>query len=253
MQPSRRSSSPSPRGHDLSLKRVAAATVTSFYFSYGVNMRGSAMRAKCAGSRAVGLALLRGHTWIVNALGLANVVRTDRLREAAGAAAAAAGNETSPRTSTDGEGVYGVVYELQPDDERWLDVFQDTVEKYRKWVLDVELIVGGGGGPTAKTTTVPALVYLNSNRRCIIPRWPREAGYADKMNRAIDCAREKFQLPDDYVEKAIRPTISASIEAQRYSEIEDLDDILDQPILTRAELNFWRRKENGGDKEARLT
>ncbi|KLU83543.1 hypothetical protein MAPG_02600 [Magnaporthiopsis poae ATCC 64411] len=236
MQPSR-SSSPSPRGYDLSLKHVAAATVTRFYFSYGVNMRGSAMRAKCAGSRAVGLALLRGHTWIVNALGLANVVRTDRLREVVGAA----GNEASPHTSDGGEGVYGVVYELQPDDERWLDVFQDTAEKYRKWVLDVELIRGPPGSTTTTTTTtVPALVYLNSSRRCMVPRWPREARYADKMNRAIDCARDKFQLPDGYVEKAIRPTISASLESQRYSEIEDLDEVLDQPILTRAEINFWK-------------
>ncbi|KAL8367296.1 hypothetical protein RB595_009190 [Gaeumannomyces hyphopodioides] len=224
------------------------APAERYVFSYGVNMQEPLMRLKCGDVRAVGLARLPGHTWIVNAVGVANVVPTGRLREVLEAlreaAEAGADVPSSPRVGGGGGGgVYGVLYELlSPCAEERLDEVQDVVERYQKRLLEVQLVRPAAQGPPGSTEAVgvPAIVYLNLNRRCIVPRWPREAGYARKMNAAIAYAQERFHMPNEYVKKSLRPTIAESIEFQRYSQIDDLDEILLQPILDQVDVKFWR-------------
>ncbi|KAL8414782.1 hypothetical protein RB594_005839 [Gaeumannomyces avenae] len=229
-----------------------------YTFSYGVNMLQRRMQLRCGAARPVGLARLPGHTWIVNAVGLANVVPTARLRaelEAlCEAAEASADVPPWPRVGNDGGGgggVYGVLYELaSPYAEEQLDLVQDVPRQYQKRLLEVELIrhAAAGDGPRPGSAevvvgVVKALVYLNLDKRCIIPRWPRrkEAGYARKMNEAIAYARQELRMPDEYVRQSLRPTIAESVELQRYSKREeDPDEILLPPILDQIDVGYWR-------------
>ncbi|KAI9873033.1 MAG: hypothetical protein M1830_000917 [Pleopsidium flavum] len=156
---------------------IASAT-RSLYFGYGSNLWLSQMARRCPSSIYMGVAILRGWRWIVNARGYADVV-------------------PSP-----GDFVYGLVYELSEEDEERLDVNEGVPYAYVKRGMDVEFwndrqTLGGRG------EVVKGLVYVDDRR--VVEGTPREE-YIYRMNMNINDAVEKG-VPMQYVERYMRPFI----------------------------------------------
>ncbi len=116
------------------------------YFAYGANMDVEAMARRCPSSRALGLARLQRHRWIISADGYANVVRDPR-RE-----------------------VTGLLWDLALSDVPALDRFEDVPRLYRKVTQPVIAAAG----------IRRALVYLGRSTEPGLPR----PGYLEDVLRA---------------------------------------------------------------------
>ena len=103
----------------------------TLYFAYGANMERDAMRKRCPGATALGVALLRGHRYLI-ARGYGLFARAP------------------------GRGVFGVLWRLSPRDLAALNLFENLDSGlYRRAMFTVEadgkraralIYVGGGGG-----------------------------------------------------------------------------------------------------------
>jgi len=94
---------------------VSNPTLPTLYFGYGSNLWLHQMSLRCPGSTYRGLARLPSHRWIINSRGYANVVFS---------------NSTS-------DVVWGMVYALQPSDEKRLDRNERVPYAYTKEILSV--------------------------------------------------------------------------------------------------------------------
>ncbi|KAH9995002.1 hypothetical protein F4779DRAFT_200492 [Xylariaceae sp. FL0662B] len=198
----------------------AAGTTTRgeqevLYFAYGSNLSTTQMHQRCPQSVPVGLAHLAGWNWIINERGYANIVQD----------APSTAEQQGTGTSAPDNGVYGLLYRLHPDDEAALDAVEGVPWAYEKRFLDVDLVGGDGdsevgtgketpgeeqgeeGGKGGKKKLVrQALAYVDFRR--VEPGAPKDE-YVVRMNRGIREAVEKWQFPEAYVEKVMRPFLPA--------------------------------------------
>ncbi|KAI2776685.1 hypothetical protein F4815DRAFT_483909 [Daldinia loculata] len=166
------------------------------YFAYGSNLSSVQMRKRCPRSTPVGLAYLSGWTWIINERGYANIVE-DRTKIG---------------------GIYGIIYRLHPDDEKWLDMNEGVPWAYERRFIEVE---GLATTSTAKgegeeevelidqgktSEKIRALAYIDFHR--IRPSHPKNE-YIYRMNNGIEEAMMQWGLPEQYVDSVIRPSIPA--------------------------------------------
>ena len=94
---------------------------------------------------------------------------------------------------SEGECVLGEIFTLSQQDVNYLDIYESVEEDmYSKSNLSVETSKG----------TIDCLVYIASDSA---PGIPQEE-YIERINLGIESAN----LPDDYVQKAIRPFIPES-------------------------------------------
>lgn len=163
---------------------MSSSTQPRYYFAYGSNLSPTQMALRCPSSEPVGLAHLPGYAFIINARRYANVVPED---------AAAA------------PGVYGVLYDLHPDDEAVLDRCEGVPFAYQKEMITVTVVTTTSAAPSLEEhSSIPALVYVDRARQTGAAPWPE---YVDRMKRGVDEATARFGLPAGYVDAVIRKWI----------------------------------------------
>ena len=129
------------------------------YFAFGLNMDRHDMAGRCPRSRWRGAVVLSGYRFRINPLGVATVVPDRNAR------------------------VYGVLWDLDRDDERSLDWFEGvSIRQYRKSLVQVRDLEAG--------RRCSALVYLTCDSR------PGVAGRG-YMERVL-AAAEAAGLPERY-------------------------------------------------------
>ena len=150
----------------------------TLYFAYGSNLWLQQMERRCPSSKLLGLAKLRHWVWIISERHYANII-------------------PSPIPDSD-DHVYGLVFELTPEDEDELDIYEGVPTAYVKRYMEVEML----GTPERK---VDALVYVDIERAGESTPYSE---YIGRINNGIDDAL-KLGLPVEYVEKYIRKFIPA--------------------------------------------
>ena len=180
-----------PRSRDQ-YKVDANAQYTELYFSYASNLSPQAMKGRHPTSLFCGLAKLQNWRWNVNSTGYANVV-----------------------PSPEGDAVYGALYFISAHDEAALDDMEGAPVNYQKQSLGVTRLSSDGSVTEQK---VNALVYIDTIRQDEGEITPE---YVVWIRKAIRDAKP-FGLPDEYVQKYIRPFLPLS-------ENEDVENDL-QPV-----------------------
>jgi gamma-glutamylcyclotransferase (GGCT)/AIG2-like uncharacterized protein YtfP len=138
------------------------------YFAYGSNMWQQQMTVRCPESRTVGTGRLKGWRWIITRRGYASIV------------------------ASEGDFVFGTVYELSEADVRNLDRFEGVARGcYRKELLMVD--VAG-----RESNCLVYVDYVTEEGQ------PREE-YIYRINKGILDAG----LPDEYVTGCLRLYIPA--------------------------------------------
>ena len=159
------------------------------YFSYASNLSPLTMKGRHPGSLFCGLAKLDGWKFNINSTGFANIMQSE------------------------GDHVYGALYFISAADEAAIDDMESVPDHYQKQHLEVEKINKDGA---ERGQMVPALVYIDSIR-------PDEGqigkAYVVWIRKAIRDARP-FGLPDEYVERYIRPWLPASEEGEVEQDME---------------------------------
>ncbi|KAK3690630.1 hypothetical protein LTR37_019074 [Vermiconidia calcicola] len=161
---------------------------STIYFGYGSNLWKHQMVQRCPTSEYLGIARLGNYRWLINDRGYANVV------------------ETSNQTTTSSDEVWGLVYSLQRDDEKRLDVNEGVPIAYTKENLTVEYWAAYNGTQPNVTETpeqTKMLVYIDRNRTK--PDVPKKE-YIYRMNMGIKDAM-KERMPKTYVDKVLRKFI----------------------------------------------
>lgn len=98
---------------------LTSSSTGTFYFAYGSNLSTTQMSGRCSHSPTtslpVAIARLDSHAWIICTRGYANVVRLP----------SPSAPPSSPASSTDPTTVvYGLLYNMSPDDEASLDLYE---------------------------------------------------------------------------------------------------------------------------------
>lgn len=106
---------------------------------------------------------------------------------------------------SEGDIVYGMIYELTADDEDKLDGFELVPIHYIKRILAVEIIHNEGSLLAIEKKNIDALVYVDVER--VIDGPPKEE-YITRINMAVADAMQKG-IPKDYIDKYVRPFIPA--------------------------------------------
>ena len=132
-----------------------------YYFAYGANLNQQGMASRCPTAEVVGPAILHNHRLCFR--GVADVVP----------------NRT--------EKVNGVLWIIQPEDEQSLDWFEGYPNLYRKRMVEIEMVDGGG--------QIRCMIYYMNNGRGEYQPGP---GYF----RGIAEGYESFGLPIDELIKA---------------------------------------------------
>jgi len=162
---------------------------SELYFGYASNLSPSAMKGRCPDSLFCGLARLDNWKWNINSTRYANIVPSE------------------------GDVVYGSLYFLSPRDEAGLDESEGVPWLYEKKWLECHRLNADG---SESGQTVTAMSYVDVQR-------PDEGeimpDYIIWINKAVREAKP-FGLPDEYVEKYIRPFIPPTYNAEEEREIE---------------------------------
>lgn len=187
------------------------------YFAYGSNLSPTQMQHRCMvnpklSAKPLAIAILRKWRWLICEAGYANVLPPPGMR------VGPQDSDLARKVPVSGaeDAVYGILYEMDPGDERILDGYEGVdhvAEKadgsgevgvdvrpreqgegdYNKWYLPAEIVLWvdrddddhplktGPGGQ------VPVLVYVDEER--VIAGPPREE-YVLRMNRAVREAAE---------------------------------------------------------------
>lgn len=141
-------------------------------FAYGSNLWRDQMKNRCPGHQVVGQGVLKKYRWYITERGYANLIPSEN------------------------DEVYGIVYALTPEDEAVMDKYEGVdaghfIKEY------VNVLVNG--------EDCRALVYLDSNPD--IQEGSPKPEYIERMNKGLQDA----QLPEDYVNRYIRPVIPETI------------------------------------------
>lgn len=119
------------------------------YFGYGSNLWKAQMQRRCPTSRYHGIARLSGYRWIINERGYANIVQTF---------------DTTPSHTNE---VWGLVFEMQPEDEDKLDISEAVPHAYTKEDVTVDfwpVLEGGKPNVNEEQQEVEVLVYIDRKR-----------------------------------------------------------------------------------------
>jgi gamma-glutamylcyclotransferase len=183
--------------------QLSMSSKPTIYFGYGSNLWLHQMSIRCPSSQYLGIARLRGYKWLINDRGYANVVEIES-------------NSTVSTSSSYDNVVFGMVYNLNEEDEKKLDKNEGVPIAYTKELLECDFwSAGKPSAPMDKhskvevsnppTTTQNMLVYIDRQR--MTPDVPRKE-YVYRMNRGIDDAL-KLGVPGRYVEGVMRKFIPA--------------------------------------------
>ncbi|KAH9963017.1 hypothetical protein BJV74DRAFT_787001 [Russula compacta] len=145
------------------------------YFTYGSNIWREQINRLYPDNIYVGVGLLHGWRFIVDELGWTNII-------------------PSPE-----DHVYGLVYELTPEDKAAMDKNEGT--DYKTTILPIDLTKIGEAD--TKTVKIDALIYFDPTHTT--PGTPTE-GTINAMNHAIKDGLEAG-IPQSYIDKYIRPFI----------------------------------------------
>ena len=158
------------------------------------------MNRRCPGNKLVGMAVLRGWKWIINERGYGNVVISHE------------------------DLVYGLVYELTPEDEKNLDRWEGVPWAYTKHLKDLELQLEDG-----KETTIKGLVYIDLTR---VTEGKVKEEYIPRMNMGIRDAAERG-MPQWYIDKYLRKYIPAKnpVSVESKQDFHRKDPIQESEIL----------------------
>ncbi|KAI1383859.1 uncharacterized protein F4822DRAFT_417848 [Hypoxylon trugodes] len=184
------------------------------YFAYGSNLSSTQMQERCPWSSPIGLGYLPGWTWLINERGYANVVQQDpepHLPPPTPTSLVSLSPLTLPEgaqtvENKETEGLYGVLFSLDPVDQAPLDMCEGVPWAYEKRNLDVTLLPKQNTKFATKLEpkTVRALVYIDFKR--VTPGKPKDE-YIDRINRGVEEATIKWNFPKSYVDVIIRPFI----------------------------------------------
>ena len=118
---------------DPSSSSSSTPTGSRLYFAYGSNLSTTQMASRCPGARPLHLAWLGGWRFIINTRGVANIVPddSDAFTTAASNRPVTTGSEGSS------PGVYGILYEIDADDEESLDLCEGVPFVYEKVEMGV--------------------------------------------------------------------------------------------------------------------
>ncbi|KAI1486705.1 hypothetical protein F5X96DRAFT_217738 [Biscogniauxia mediterranea] len=196
------------------------------YFAYGSNLSTAQMRARCPASEPLALAHLAGWSWIINERGYANIVIKKNAEasspsspppppsssSSASTAPPSLGGATSGAGEKEEEGVYGLLYRLDPSDELALDACEGVPWAYERRLVDVVVV----GAPVAASENNKGrdddnlragsvlrgvLAYVDGRR--VGPSRPRTE-YVGRMNCGIEEAVSVWGLPREYVDGVMR-------------------------------------------------
>lgn len=202
--------------------RKPGAQARPLYFAYGSNLSATQMRHRCThapGRSATPLALARieGWKWIICNRGYANVIPPTELRFRRM-------EQEWGRSSEDGV-VYGILYDLSPEDELILDGYEGVDHQapvgqgqispsirpreqgrgdYAKWYVPATVEKWFGEGDFQGTVTVLLYVDEESTRE-----GTPNTEYIPRMNRGIEEATA-LGLPVAWTETVIRRFIPNS-------------------------------------------
>jgi len=168
---------------------MANVTTPTIYFGYGSNLWQKQMLMRCPTSEYLGVARLDNYRWMINDRGYANVVQIQ-----------------SPSSAEPNYAnvVYGLVYSLQPSDEKSLDKSEGVPRAYTKehlqvsfWPKEKEHEPVYLHKPAKKQDM---LVYIS--RKHVTDSEPKHE-YIYRMNQGIDDAL-KEGVPKEYVQQVMR-------------------------------------------------
>ncbi|KAK5167108.1 uncharacterized protein LTR77_007838 [Saxophila tyrrhenica] len=172
---------------------------STLYFGYGSNLWQHQMRQRCPTSKYLGIARLEGWRWIINSRGYANVVE---INSTSTTIHEGEGQEKDTKDSPSGE-VWGLVYTLETEDERRLDVNEGVPIAYTKETHNATLWPshpGVGANITEKGEAKAMLVYVDRNNTT--PHKPKKE-YVYRMNMGLKDAL-KEGVPESYVRGVVR-------------------------------------------------
>lgn len=150
------------------------------------------MKQRCPTSVYLGIARLNGYRWIIYDRGYANIVHVSK-------------EERQKKHDYSNE-VWGLVYALDPRDEKRLDSNEGVPFAYTKEFIECDFFEAKDGERpdiASDPKEVDMLVYIN--RKLTTPSEPKEE-YIRRMNLGIkDALREG--VPKAYVDKVVREFI----------------------------------------------
>ncbi|KAK0632969.1 hypothetical protein B0T14DRAFT_49155 [Immersiella caudata] len=158
---------------NLSSKMDSGLVKTKIYFGYGSNLWQDQMARRCPLSPFTGVGRLTGYQWIINSRGYANIVKT----------------------GSDTDEVWGLIYELPPEDEARLDINEGVPYAYEKRMVKVEFWTKG---------SIPVPGEL--------PAPEKADEYVHRMNEGIRDAL-KEGVPARYIGEVVRAYIPVEKEA----------------------------------------
>lgn len=163
----------------------ADTSTMKLYFAYGSNLSSTQMARRCPNSVAVGLGWLSGWVWIINERHYANIVRSEK------------NSSREDNGSTDHPGVYGVLYQLAPDDEETLDLCEGVPWAYEKVVLKVQKQDENGN----EVELVDTLVYVDFQN--VKPDTPKTE-YVGRMSKGVKESHDRWGFPIWFADKVMR-------------------------------------------------
>ncbi|KAJ5128408.1 hypothetical protein N7448_002127 [Penicillium atrosanguineum] len=205
-------------------------TKRHLYFAYGSNLSPSQMKQRCTinpalSGKPVAIATLSKWRWLICEAGYANVLPPPGMR------VGPQDSDIAHKVPVSGkiDAVYGVLYEMDPDDEFILDGYEGVDHQadeadgakvpievrpkeqgegdYNKWYFPAEVVkwIGDDDHPLKmeRGELVPTLVYVDEERVILAPP---KAEYIPRMNRAIrEC--EALGVPGHWLEEVLRKFI----------------------------------------------
>lgn len=182
---------------------------SALYFGYSSNLSPDVLKGRCPDSLFCGLTRLKDWKWHINTTQYANIVRSE------------------------GDTVYGALFSLSPRDEAALDDSEGVPWLYKKqWHEGMR--TAADGSETGQK--VKAMMYVDVER-------PDEGGimpdYVVWIRKAIRDSKPNG-LPDEYVEKYIRPYNShtSKVKEEREMLAVRVMSPKDNPYHSRPDLPF---------------
>lgn len=166
----------------------SSSSTPTVYFGYGSNLWKEQMIRRCPASPYIGIARLNGYRWLINDRGYANVV------------------EPASDDKSDSDAVWGLVYSLEADDERRLDLNEGVPYAYTKELLTVDYWpVSNGSKPETDEEAVEKEMLVYIDRKRVKPDKPKKE-YIYRMNMGIKDAVGEG-MPQCYVDDVMRKFI----------------------------------------------
>jgi gamma-glutamylcyclotransferase (GGCT)/AIG2-like uncharacterized protein YtfP len=170
---------------NLNSSKVERNERKHLYFGYGSNMWKDQMRRRCPESAYIGVGLVQGWKWIINTMGYGNIIPSE------------------------GDIVYGLLYEMTESDLERLDSYEGVPYAYTRQLEDIVVCKDLEGlrkrkeYDAEKRILHSTIVYVDKQR---LSEYPPKTEYIHRMNLAIKDAVEEG-VPQDYIDKYLRKFI----------------------------------------------